>query len=102
MFVVEKKNFNMHDLEIIAKRITQDYINKHKGALFDDLIDVEKEPYIVKTFESSALIKWLMKIDLYPGETYFEITFDGKKKEWNLMVYENTENITIPMIEVKK
>ena len=78
-----------------AMDIVGDYIIKH-------LDKSEKQPifqlYIVWKCKTLQNWKYLISSTLYDG-MYYELTYNGDKKEWYLDAYKKFENQTIPDTE---
>lgn len=78
-----------------ALQIVRDYINRHidKGV---PVITVDV--YIVWKCKALQNWKYLLSSDL-PDGMYYELTYNGDKKEWYLDAYKKFENVVIPEAE---
>lgn len=75
-----------------ALRIVRDYILKHL-----DKSDPEPEVDVYTVWKAKALQNWkyLISSTLFDG-MYYELTYNGDRKEWYLDAYKKFENIVIP------
>lgn len=75
-----------------ALQIVRDYILKHL-----DKSDPEPEFDVYTVWKAKALQNWkyLISSTLFDG-MYYELTYNGDKKEWYLDAYKKFENIVIP------
>lgn len=75
-----------------ALRIVRDYILKHL-----DKSDPEPEFDVYTVWKAKALQNWkyLISSTLFDG-MYYELTYNGDRKEWYLDAYKKFENIVIP------
>ena len=75
-----------------ALSIVKEYINKHL-----DKSDVQPEFEVYTVWKAKALQNWkyLISSTLYDG-MYYELTYNGDKKEWYLDAYKKFENVVIP------
>lgn len=84
------------NMDIIAKRIVKKYVEEHLDKT-DITIKIEdKTPYIVWKCKTLHNWKYLMSTDLHDG-MYYELTYNGDKKEWYLDAYKKFENRCIQM-----
>ena len=74
-----------------AAKIVLDYIDEHLDKS-DDVPDVEV--YIVWKCKALQNWKYLMSSTLFDG-MYYELTYNGDKKEWYLDAYKKFENRVI-------
>ena len=79
-------------MDIIALRLVTDYITKHSRAGY--LPDIDFEVYIVWKCKTLQNWKYLISSTIADG-MYYELTFNGDKKEWYLDAYSKTENVVI-------
>lgn len=78
-----------------AMKIVTDYISEH----LDKSDPVQQfEVYIVWMCKTLQNWKFLISSTL-PDGVYYELTFNGDKKEWYLDVYRKFENRCIPFIQ---
>ena len=75
-----------------ALSIVKEYIDKHL-----DKSDVQPEFEVYTVWKAKALQNWkyLISSTLYDG-MYYELTYNGDKKEWYLDAYKKFENVVIP------
>ena len=75
-----------------ALEIVRDYINKHL-----DKSDPTPEFDVYTVWKAKILQNWkyLISSTLYDG-MYYELTYNGDKKEWYLDAYKKFENVVIP------
>lgn len=92
------KHMNM---DIIAKRIVKKYVEEHLDKSDKCISNVDTEPYFVWKCKTLQNWKYLMSTDLHDG-MYYELTYNGDKKEWYLDAYKKFENRCIPMPTLKK
>lgn len=76
-------------LEIVRQYVS-DHLDKSDDAITFDLYTVWK----CKTLQNW---KFLISTSLYDG-MYYEVTFNGDKKEWYLDAYKKFENKCIPEV----
>lgn len=74
-----------------AAKIVLDYIDEHLDKS-DDVPDVEV--YIVWKCKALQNWKYLISSTLFDG-MYYELTYNGDKKEWYLDAYKKFENRVI-------
>lgn len=74
-----------------ALQIVRDYINRHIDKS-DPVITVEV--FIVWKCKTLQNWKYLLSSDL-PDGMYYELTYNGDKKEWYLDAYKKFENVVI-------
>ena len=75
-----------------ALQIVRDYINRHIDKS-DPVITVKV--FIVWKCKTLQNWKYLLSSDL-PDGMYYELTYNGDKKEWYLDAYKKFENVVIP------
>lgn len=75
-----------------AMALVKDYIYKHA-----DKSDIIPEFEIYTVWKAKILQNWkyLISSTLIDG-MYYEVTYNGDKKEWYLDAYKKFENVTIP------
>lgn len=88
------------DMDNTALQIIADYISEH---LHLDKLDglVAFEVYIVWKAKILQNWKYLISSTLYDG-MYYELTFNGDKKEWYLDAYKKFDNRVIKRIDEDK
>ena len=79
-----------------AIMIVENYIVEH---LDKSDPDTEFEVYIVWKCKALQNWKYLLSSSLMDG-MYYEMTYNGDKKEWYLDAYKKFENRRIPALEV--
>ena len=85
----------MPDFDAIAKAIVKQYVLEHLDK--SDEVPVF-EVYIVWRVKVLQNWKWLLSTSL-PDGMYYELTFNGDKKEFYLDAYTKFDNRTIPSKE---
>ena len=75
-----------------AMALVKDYIYKHV-----DKSDIIPEFEVYTVWKAKILQNWkyLISSTLIDG-MYYEVTYNGDKKEWYLDAYKKFENVTIP------
>ena len=75
-----------------AMDLVKDYIYKHV-----DKSDIIPEFEVYTVWKAKILQNWkyLISSTLIDG-MYYEVTYNGDKKEWYLDAYKKFENVTIP------
>ena len=81
----------MDSMDCTVISIVTNYINKH--------LDKSDEPasyevYIVWKCKTLQNLKYLLSSTLYDG-MYYEVTYNGDKKEWYVDAYKKFENVVI-------
>lgn len=76
-----------------ALKIVRDYIDEHIDR--SDPIPIY-DVYMVWKCKTLQNWKYMISSTLYDG-MYYELTFNGDKKEWYLDAYKKFENKVIPM-----
>lgn len=75
-----------------AIQIVTDYINSHLDKS-DDLVSFE----VYTVWKAKALQNWKYLLSsTLPDGMYYELTYNGDKKEWYLDAYKKFENVVIP------
>lgn len=85
----------MPDFDAIAKAIVEQYVLEYLDK--SDEVPVF-EVYIVWRVKVLQNWKWLLSTSL-PDGMYYELTFNGDKKEFYLDAYKKFDNRTIPSKE---
>lgn len=78
-------------MDTIAINIIRSYIDKHLDKSDDH---PEYEVYIVWKCKVLQNWKYMLSSTLYDG-MYYEVTYNGNKKEWYVDAYKKFENIVI-------
>ena len=88
----------MLSMDEIALKIVKDYAMAHL-----DVTDEIKDEFDVYTvWKCKALQNWKYMISTtLPDGMYYELTYNGDKREWYLDTYKKFENKVIPMTEVE-
>jgi len=74
-----------------AIMLVEDYVMEHVG---EDEQDIEFETHIVWKAKALQNWKYLITTDLRDG-MYYELTYNGDKKEWYFDAYQKVENRVI-------
>lgn len=74
-------------------QIVRDYINKHLDVT-DYTVNASFEVYIVWKCKTLQNWKYLLTSTL-PDGMYYELTYNGDKKEWYLDAYKKFENVVV-------
>ncbi len=82
-----------------ALQLVRDYINKHLD-ITDYTANVSFEVYTVWKCKALQNWKYLLSSTL-PDGMYYELTYNGDKKEWYLDAYKKFENVVVPESVVK-
>lgn len=88
------------NMDFIAKRVVRRYVEEHLDKSDKEIALTDKEPYIVWKCKTLQNWKYLLSTDLHDG-MYYEVTYNGDKKEWYLDAYKKFENRCIPMNDVR-
>ena len=91
-----KGDLRYMNMDVIARRIVKEYVEEHLDKSDKDIKESDKQPYIVWKCKTLQNWKYLMSTDLHDG-MYYELTYNGDKKEWYLDAYKKFENRCIPM-----
>lgn len=86
------------NMDVIARRIVKEYVEEHLDKSDKDIKESDKQPYIVWKCKTLQNWKYLISTDLHDG-MYYEVTYNGDKKEFYLDAYKKFENRCIPMPE---
>lgn len=76
-----------------ALQIVRDYIEKHLDK--SDVIPSFFEVFMVWKCKALQNWKYLLSSSL-PDGMYYELTYNGDKKEWYLDAYKKFQNVVIP------
>lgn len=87
-------------MDTIAVTIVRSYVKEQLDKIGKEFTFADAEPYIVWKCKTLQNWKYLMSTDLHDG-MYYELTYNGDKKEWYLDAYKKFENRCIPMESVK-
>lgn len=79
------------DTDVQALGIVTEYIRRHL-----DVTDgnIDYDVYIVWKCKALQNWKWLLSSSL-PDGMYYELTYNGDKKEWYLDAYKKFENLVL-------
>ena len=77
---------------IIVEKYIEDHLEKSDP-------EAEFEVYIVWKCKALQNWKYLISSSLYDG-MYYELTYNGDRKEWYLDAYKKFENRKIPALEI--
>ena len=78
-------------MELKAVEIVRNYVIKHF-----DRVDASVEFDIYTVWKCKALQNWKFLISTsIPDGMYYEVTYNGDKKEWYLDAYKKFENVCI-------
>lgn len=81
----------MDSMDSTVISIVTNYIYKH---LDKSDVQPEYEVYIVWKCKALQNLKYLLASTLYDG-MYYEVTYNGDKKEWYVDAYKKFENVCI-------
>lgn len=90
----------MNKMDRIALEIVLNYVEEHLDKSDKEISSRDKEPYIVWKCKTLQNWKYLLSTDLHDG-MYYELTYNGDKREWYLDAYKKFENRCIDMDEVE-
>ena len=78
-----------------ALKIVREYIEEHL-----DKSDEKPNFEVFMVWKCKALQNWkyLLSSTLFDG-MYYELTYNGDKKEWYLDAYKKFQNVTIPEVD---
>ena len=93
-----KGDLRYMNMDVIARRIVKEYVEEHLDKSDKDIKESDKQPYIVWKCKTLQNWKYLISTDLHDG-MYYEVTYNGDKKEFYLDAYKKFENRCIPMPE---
>ena len=82
----------------ICKEVVKNYANEHH--FFND--NVQHQSYLADVFivwYCKTLQNWKALAGLYGRNEYFELTYNGDKKELYLDVYKKSENVCLKEME---
>lgn len=85
------KHMNM---DIIAKSIVKKYVEEHLDKSDKCISNVDTEPYFVWKCKTLQNWKYLISTNL-PDGMYYEVTFNGDKREWYFDAYKKFANESI-------
>ena len=83
-------------MDFEAINIVENYMIEHWPR--PNVGDAQFETYIVWKCKALQNWKYLISTDLQDG-MYYELTYNGDKKEWYLDAYRKVENRVIPALE---
>ena len=86
----------------ICKEVVKNYANEHY--LKNDNVH-QKEVFLVDVFivwYCKTLQNWKALVGIYGSDAYFELTYNGDKKELYLDVYKKSENVCLKEMENEK
>lgn len=87
-------------MDDIALKIVRKYIEEHLDKTNENIKESDKEPFVVWKCKVLQNWKYLLSTRL-PDGMYYELTFNGNKKEWYLDAYKKFENRCISMTELE-
>ena len=90
----------MNKMDRIALEIVLNYVEEHLDKSDKEISSRDKEPYIVWKCKTLQNWKYLLSTYLHDG-MYYELTYNGDKREWYLDAYKKFENRCIDMDEVE-
>ena len=80
-------------MDKVAIKLVEDYIAAHL-----DKSDPAAEFEVYTVWKVKVLQNWkYLLASTLPDQMYYELTYNGDKKEWYLDAYKKWENRTIPM-----
>lgn len=87
----------MLSMDEIALKIVKDYAESHL-----DVTDGKQDFSVYTVWKCKTLQNWKYMISTtLPDGMYYELTYNGDKREWYLDAYKKFENKVIPMTEVE-
>lgn len=87
-------------MDNIALEIVKKYVEEHLDKTNENIKESDKEPFVVWKCKVLQNWKYLLSTRL-PDGMYYELTFNGNKKEWYLDAYKKFENRCISMTELE-
>ena len=87
-------------MDNIALEIVNKYVEEHLDKTNENIKESDKEPFVVWKCKVLQNWKYLLSTRL-PDGMYYELTFNGNKKEWYLDAYKKFENRCISMTELE-
>lgn len=85
-------------MDNIALEIVKKYVEEHLDKTNENIKESDREPFVVWKCKVLQNWKYLLSTRL-PDGMYYELTFNGNKKEWYLDAYKKFENRCISMTE---
>lgn len=87
-------------MDNIALEIVKKYVEEHLDKTNENIKESDREPFVVWKCKVLQNWKYLLSTRL-PDGMYYELTFNGNKKEWYLDAYKKFENRCISMTELE-
>ena len=87
-------------MDNVALEIVKKYVEEHLDKTNENVKESDKEPFVVWKCKVLQNWKYLLSTRL-PDGMYYELTFNGNKKEWYLDAYKKFENRCISMTELE-
>ena len=83
-------------MDNIALEIVKKYVEEHLDKTNENIKESDKDPFVVWKCKVLQNWKYLLSTRL-PDGMYYELTFNGNKKEWYLDAYKKWENRVIKL-----
>ena len=87
-------------MDVIAVTIVRGYVKELLEKNGKEFLFADAEPYTVWKCKTIQNWKYLLSTDLHDG-MYYELTYNGDKREWYLDAYKKFEKRCIDMGEVE-